>query len=193
MAPETFGIECATTRGVMRGELFDDDANRLRRPAVAAVRGATRGHDPPLRDRRAIEVELRALIPRLRAARDRARVIARQQKREMRGKAAPKGARPARDNTGTADKAEVLVAALKRATEALRRKLKSPTQAELARKALAKKRAAATTDRPAPGKTATKGMQPKASTKRAVKVDPRQVGSVSQAGKRAQARRDSKR
>lgn len=138
------------------------------------------------------EAELRELIPRLRAARDRARVIARQQKREMRGKAAPRGATPARDNTGSADKAEVLVAALKRVTEALR-KLKSPTQAELARKALAKKRAAATTDRPAPGKTATKGMQPKASTKRAVKVDPRQVGRVSQAGKRAQARRDSKR
>jgi hypothetical protein len=135
------------------------------------------------------EAELRELIPRLRAARDRARVIARQQQREMRSKAAPRGARPARDNTGSVAKTEVLVVALKRVTEALR-KLKSPTQGELARKALAKKRAAATTDRPAPGKTATKGMSPKASTKRAVKVDPRQVGRVSQAGKRAQARRD---
>ena len=138
------------------------------------------------------EEELRALIPRLRAARDRARAIERQQKREMRSKAAPKGATPARDNTGSAAKSEVLVEALKRVTEALR-KLKSPTQAELARKALAMKKAAATPKRPASGKTATAGMQPKSSKKRTVKMDPREVGRVSQAGKRAQARRDGKR
>ncbi len=90
---------------------------------------------------------LQALAKRLRAARDRARRIGRQQKREIRGKTDPKGATPARDNTGTEAKAEALVEALKRVTEALR-KLNAPTQAELMRKALAMKRAASAPQHP---------------------------------------------
>ena len=53
-------------------------------------------------------------------------------------------ATPARDNTGTEAKAQVLVDALKRVTGALR-KLAAPTQAELTRKAAASKRAASAT------------------------------------------------
>ncbi len=175
--------------------------------------------------------ELQAIALRLRAARNRARTIARQQQREMRGKAEPKGAQPARDNAGTVAKTDVLAEALTRVSAALRnmkptkartatakkpvtkaRAAKAPaakapaakapaakkptakasTQAELARKALAMKQAAAKPRQPAPGRTASKGMQPKSSTQRSVKIDPREVGRVSKAGKAAQARRDTK-
>jgi hypothetical protein len=70
-------------------------------------------------------VELQALGKRLREARDRSRRIASQQQREMRGKADPRGAAPARDNTGSLSKTAVLVSALKRVTAALR-KLNKP-------------------------------------------------------------------
>jgi hypothetical protein len=70
-------------------------------------------------------VELQALGKRLREARDRSRRHASQQQREMRGKADPRGAAPARDNTGSLSKTAVLVSALKRVTAALR-KLNKP-------------------------------------------------------------------
>ena len=133
--------------------------------------------------------ELKALGKLLRSARDRARRISRQQMREIRGKAAPRGAAPARDNTGTEAKTQVLVDALKRVTQALR-KLNAPTQAELTRKAAERKRAAPAAQHPGAGRTASKGMQPKASRQPTVKADPREVGRVSQAGKAAQAKRD---
>jgi len=79
--------------------------------------------------------ELQALGKRLREARDRARRIGRQQQREMRGKAEPRGTTPARDNTGTEAKAQALVDALRRVTAALR-KLNAQT-AKPARKAAA--------------------------------------------------------
>jgi hypothetical protein len=132
--------------------------------------------------------DLRALAGRLREARDRARGMARQQKREMRGKAPPRGARPAADSLGTEAKAEVLVEALKRVTAALRPP-KPPSQAELSRKALALKRAGEPAHHPDAGQTASEGMQPKVNRKPTVRVDPREVGRVSQAVKTAQARR----
>lgn len=135
------------------------------------------------------EAELQALGKRLRSARDRARRIARQQTREMRGKAEPRATTPARENLGTEGKAEVLVEALKRVTAALR-KLRAPTQAELTRKAAALKKAATATSRPDPGMTANAGMAAKTSRRRTVKADPREVGRVSQAVKVAQAKRD---
>ena len=55
--------------------------------------------------------ELQALGKRLREARDRARRVGRQQKREIRGKSEPRAATPARDNAGTEAKAELLVEA----------------------------------------------------------------------------------
>jgi hypothetical protein len=133
--------------------------------------------------------ELHALAKRLRQARDRARGIGRQQKREIRGKADPKGTTPARDNTGTEAKAQVLVEALARVAAALR-KLDTPTQAEVLRKATAMKRAKPAPRHPSGGPTASTGMRPKASRRPTVKADPREIGRVSQAVKVAQAKRD---
>jgi hypothetical protein len=133
--------------------------------------------------------ELQALAKRLRSARDRARRTGHRQKREIRGKADPKGVLPARDNAGTEAKVQVLVEAVNRVSGALR-KLNEPSQAELTRKAAERKRAAAVPQHPGPGRTASKGMQPKMSRRPTVKTDPREIGRVSQAGKIAQAKRD---
>lgn len=58
--------------------------------------------------------ELSSLSKRLRDARDRAQTISRRQRREMRGKAAPAGVRPASDNSGSAEKSSLLAAAMQR-------------------------------------------------------------------------------
>lgn len=134
------------------------------------------------------KTNLQALGKRLREARDRSRRMASQQQREMRGKTDARGAAPARDNTGTEAKVEVLVEALKRVTAALR-KLNRPTTTETLRKALDAKEAA-TPQHPAPGRTASTGMQPKGSKQPSVRMDPREVGRVSKATKVAQAKRD---
>jgi hypothetical protein len=100
---------------------------------------------------------LQALGKRLREARDRSRRLASQQQREMRGKTSPRGATPARDNTRSLGKTEVLVAALKRVTAALRTIGKpTPTSAELLRKVQEARKAKAA-QRPGPGRTASKG------------------------------------
>jgi hypothetical protein len=154
----------------------------------AAEREMVEQSNPPTLDELSKEA-LESLAKRLRSARDRARRIGRQQRREIRGKADPKGSEPARDNTGTEAKAQALVEALSRVSGALR-KLKAPTQAELTRKAAAMKRAAASAQHPAPGNTKSTGMQPVVNRKPKTRTDPREVGRVSQAGKVAQAKRD---
>jgi hypothetical protein len=158
--------------------------DRLLTVAERAMVAQTR---PPGIDKKT-KAELQALAKRLRESRDRARAIGSQQKREMRGKATPKGATPARANAGTEAKTQVLVDALKRVTAALR-KLNAPKPADVLRKALAKKNATPP-HHPEPGRTASKGMQPKVSSRRTVKADPREIGRVSQAVKVAQAKRD---
>lgn len=75
----------------------------------------SRTHLPALRNE--TDGDLAGLIRYLRDRRSRARDIARQQKREMRGKAAPAGARAATDNTGTREKGALLGEALKRASK----------------------------------------------------------------------------
>lgn len=134
--------------------------------------------------------ELHALARRLRQARDRAQRIGWQQTREIRGKSDPRGASPARDNMGTVAKAQVLADALARVAAALRR-LDTPTQAEVMRKALALKAGRTASRHPSGGPTASGGMQPKISPRPTVKADPREVGRVSQAVKVAQAKRDN--
>ncbi len=76
---------------------------------------------PPEIERRSDD-ELKSAARRLREAHDRAKVIATRQAREIRGKAAPHGARPARDNLGTIGKAQALRAALERVEAEQRRR-----------------------------------------------------------------------
>ena len=136
------------------------------------------------------EAELGDLVRRLRNTRDRAQGIARRQRREMRGKAAPSGQRPAADNTGSTGKGELLAAALKRANkESARRKAKA-ARSDLrsnARRALDLKRQNA---EPHPGwpidRTANEGMNPVPNEKGAVS------GAFDEAGHRSVLERSRK-
>jgi hypothetical protein len=142
---------------------------------------------PPVLDQ-LTKPALQALVKRLRSARDRARRIGRQQRLEIRGKGDPKGAVPARDNAGTEAKAQVLIEAVNRVTAALR-KMNVTSQAKPKRKVTTKP-VPSTPQHPVPGKTLSEGMRAKPSRRPTVKLDPREIGRVSRAGKVAQARRD---
>ena len=66
--------------------------------------------------------ELKSVGRRLRQAHDRAKDISARQRREMRGKADPHGAKPAQDNTGTTAKVQVLFEAIRRLDAELSRR-----------------------------------------------------------------------
>src|SRR4026208_1582132 len=70
----------------------------------------------------ASDEQLKVLAQRLRRAREKAKDVAARQKREMRGKAHPKGGKPTRGNTGTLAKAQVLEEAIERVEEELSRR-----------------------------------------------------------------------
>ncbi len=72
--------------------------------------------------------ELKALARRLREAANRAHAIGARQTREIRGKAEPHGARPAKDNLGTFGKALALREALERVDAEQRRRAAAALQ-----------------------------------------------------------------
>ncbi|MGQ0445442.1 MAG: hypothetical protein ACT4O2_10035 [Beijerinckiaceae bacterium] len=136
--------------------------------------------------------ELRKLV---RERRDRAQDIAARQRRELRGKAAPKGARAATDDGGTREKRDLLAAAMQRLNkEVSRREAKAARQALIdgAKRALELRRAAdANTTRPSAGRTAHEGIIPK-STPAYTLRHPAKAGAISQHNKNMQAKRDSR-
>ncbi|MGH6811150.1 MAG: hypothetical protein ACREDM_02005 [Methylocella sp.] len=136
--------------------------------------------------------ELRKLV---RERRDRAQDIAARQRRELRGKAAPKGARAATDDSGTREKRDVLAAAMQRLNkEVTRREAKAARQdlIDAARRALELRRAAeANSTRPSPGRAADEGLNPKSTPAYSLR-NPAKLGAVSQHTKNMQAKRDSR-
>jgi hypothetical protein len=82
---------------------------------------------PPEIERRSDD-EVKAAARRLREALNRARAIAARQTREIRGKAAPHRARPAKDNLGTIGKAQALRDALDRIEAEQRRRAAAALQ-----------------------------------------------------------------
>lgn len=140
--------------------------------------------------------QLRATKLRLRTMRDKERTLARQKRRELRGKAEARG----RSFPGTAERPsqrkQVFASALKRVNKEIvrLRKLEAHSaHVEAAHRALALQRAAKFVHHPTAGDTAPEGVRPLPSRRRRTKVPPTKIGSVSQATKDAQARRDSKR
>jgi hypothetical protein len=95
---------------------------RLLTAAELALVGITR---PPEIERQSVD-ELKAAARRLREAHDRAKGIGTRQAREMRGKADPRGAAPAKDNLGTVAKAQALRDALDRVEVELKRRDAAP-------------------------------------------------------------------
>lgn len=108
--------------------------------------------------------DLSALAKRLRDARDKAQTIAQRQRREMRGKAAPSGAKPATDNAGSMEKSALLASAMQRVNKETARRRSQDGKSTLvksARKALEAKQAAPdpAANRPE-SHTANDGMHP---------------------------------
>jgi hypothetical protein len=136
--------------------------------------------------------ELRKLV---RERRDRAQDLAARQRRELRGKAAPKGARAATDDSGTREKRDVLAAAIQRLNkEVTRRQAKAARQALIdgAKRALELRRAnEAKSARPPSGRTANDGIKPKSPPAYSLR-NPAKLGAISQRNKNTQAKRDSK-
>ena len=134
--------------------------------------------------------ELRKLV---RERRDRAQDIAARQRRELRGKAAPKGARAATDDSGTREKRDVLAAALQRLNkEVTRRQAKAARQALIdnAQRALELRRAnEANSARPPSGRTANEGINPKNAPAYSLR-HPAKAGAISQRNKNMQAKRE---
>lgn len=139
--------------------------------------------------------ELRELRGTLRGRRSKARTIARQQRREMRGKAEPRGTSPARNDAQAMKRKQIFVQAVKRLNRELHRldeAASAPTPLiESARRALEMMRANRMVHHPSSGRTAGHGMRANPSERRTVEADPREIGRVSQAVKVAQARRDA--
>lgn len=140
------------------------------------------------------EDQLAENLKLLREYRQKARDRSRRQRREMRGKAEPRGATAARDNTGTEAKAAIFAGAVKRLNRELGRIRKAGSggaQTDIARRALELKRRNRVRHHPSSGRTANRSMTLVENPKSTVGMDPREIGRVSQAVKVGQARRDS--
>jgi hypothetical protein len=142
-------------------------------------------------------IKLRTLIHRLRKALDRAKDISARQRREMRGKVDPRRSKRVRDNTASMAKVRLLSEAIKRFDQELLRRERNNTgtanQAELSRRVLEQKLSSPTKRYPNPGRTASKGMRQK-ERKKPVRIGTtrKEIGRVSKAGKVAQARKDAR-
>ena len=138
--------------------------------------------------------ELRAARKRLREMREKAKTVARHKRREARGKGPPRASGASGNQEHAARRKQIFSQALRRANRQLQRLEQAEARARTttgAQKALAmKRRADADAQRPSPGRTARRGMRANPSLRRAMEVNPAMVGSVSQANKRAQAKRD---
>lgn len=138
---------------------------------------------------------LEKLRSRLQHMRDKEQTLARQKQREQRGKAEPRGASFPGTTEQPLKRRQVFANALKRVNKEVKRIRNLEARAanvDAARRALAMRRAANFSGYPAAGDTANSGMNPRPSRRRMTKVPGKRIGSISQATKVAQARRDSK-
>ena len=141
--------------------------------------------------------QLATLLKRMRVGRDKARTVADRQRREFRGKAAARGAKPARDDEGSKLKLSILSAALRRLdTETARRERGRAKAAlvESARKALAlKQKAGRAAPTPKPGvRAALSGARGKARVVVENHVPRSTRGRVRKQTAKVQAKRDSR-
>jgi hypothetical protein len=171
------------------------DQTQLARLLSAAELEAVKATRPPAIEQ-ASDEQLKVLAQRLRRARDRVKDIGARQKREMRGKAHPRGTKATRDNRGTLAKAQVLKEAIERVEKERSRRenltTATTTQADLSRHALELKLSHPAPRHPSSGRSASEGMKPKVRQKPLrVGASKGEVGRVSQEGKVAQARKDS--
>jgi len=135
------------------------------------------------------DAALKDLTQRLRERRDRARDIARRQRREVRGKGRQTTTFELQD-AGNRRKARILSEALTRINSERTHRKAEELRAN-ARRALALRQGTEEPARPDSGRTPRKGMRIVASHRRDRILNPMDIGRISQAGKRAQAVWDS--
>ena len=131
----------------------------------------------------------------LRKLRDKERTVAFGRRRISKGKAEPRGQNVSGAAEHSLHRKQVFAAALKRVNKEFARLQKFEAKKELgeaARRALSLRRAQQFA-RPANEPTSREGMTPIPSRRRNIKLPRSTIGRVSQANKRAQARRDSRR
>lgn len=134
--------------------------------------------------------ELAEAVRRIRDYRDKARDTLRQQRREIRGKAGARGARPAQDDTGTSMKARIFSGALRRANREIARleqEERRHGQSELARQALEQKRANRVRHHPSAGRTPRQGMRPIPNKDRTIEGVASEIGRASDVAREEQA------
>lgn len=137
---------------------------------------------------------LNALLKRLRDLRDKATAHANQQRREMRGKAAPKGAEPSTGNAGSGLKATILSTAVKRLNAEIQRRAemaKNHTLIENAQRALELKMHAQRNNIPFNTRHANQGMHDIPDKEVNSLIRPAERGRLRKASHVAQAKRDS--
>ncbi|MGB3537245.1 MAG: hypothetical protein WBA42_03730 [Mesorhizobium sp.] len=140
------------------------------------------------------DAELAKLVRQMREQRDKSQTDARRRRREMIGKAAPKGAKPSAQDAGSQTKLAVLAMAVRRLNaEAERRRQIAAklTLVESAGRALKMKQAAAK-GADFNTRTAHTGMREVANQKRKSLVRPMELGRQRKAGAVAQAKRDAR-
>jgi len=136
--------------------------------------------------------ELASLLKLLRERRDRAQTETKRRKREMRGKAEPKGAAASKSAEGNKAKLEVLSTAVRRLNAERTRRERMASQVELSRAALKlKQKAESGQEAPANTRHAHQGMRKIASQRRENLVRPMELGRLRKAGAVAQAKRDN--
>lgn len=153
-----------------------------------------KSHHPAVQD--LSDEELRNLVKLVRERRDRARTEANRRRREMRGKAAPKGASASRAEDGSKLKLAVLAMAMRRINSEIERRRQMNARLSLvenAQRALELKTEAAQA-RVVPLNTrhAHEGMRNKPSSRRQNLIRPMELGRLRQAAKVAQAKRDNR-
>jgi hypothetical protein len=154
-----------------------------------------KSHHPALQD--LSDEDLSNLVKLVRERRDKAKTQANQRRREMRGKAAPKGATPSKSDDGSKAKLAVLAMAVRRLNseiERRRRLLAAVTHVESARRALAMKEAGEGNGGGAPfnSRQAHGGMRNIVSRKRQKLINPMERGRLRKASAVAQAKRDAR-
>jgi hypothetical protein len=168
-------------------------ASERRLLAEEEIEPVQRSHFPLLEE--LSREELQELARWLRSRRGRARDLLRERRRVGRGKADPRGTPPAPGGErGLAAKKQVFSRALKRVNAHLDAVLAEARRARhlAALRAALERRRGRAVDHPDPGRTPRRGPPSLPSGARRPTIHGARIGSVSQAGRVAQARRDAR-
>ncbi|MFO1149164.1 MAG: hypothetical protein U1E62_12390 [Alsobacter sp.] len=152
-----------------------------------------KSHHPVLQD--LSDDELSKLVVLVRERRDRARSMADQRRREIRGKGKARGMTPSKSDEGSRQKLEVLAMAMRRLNSEVERRRRMAARATLvanANQALALKQASAQGDTKFNTRHAHQGMRAVANQRRQDLVRPMELGRQRKAAAVAQAKRDGR-